>query len=177
MKKFIQNNEKSSQSFQAEKIIINSKKQNKNKSLPGIINSHPVIVYCGIAIVAFGLGFGTKTGIENTMNQELVIKNTYTLNKDIEKEYISISKYTALEAENKQLKNELNVANSHDEWMKRYDKLVQERAGFENQLNNLNNLSTGIKNNSEDSYKVKRDELIRKIQSRDEQIKVLLEKI
>lgn len=191
MSKFIQNNKKSSQIFQSEKIIINNENQNKKKSLPDIINSHPVIVYCGIAIVAFGMGVGTKTGIENAMNQELVTKNTYTLNKDIEKEYISVTKYTeleteneqyklknlSLEKENEQLKNELNDNNSHGELLKRYDKLVQERLGFENQLNNLNNLSTGIRNNSEDSYKTKKDELIRKIQSRDEQIKILLEKI
>ncbi|MGN0722783.1 MAG: hypothetical protein ACI4LT_02120 [Treponema sp.] len=191
MSKFIQNNKKSLQSFQAEKIIINSENQPQKKSLPDIINSHPVIIYCGIAIVAFGMGFGAKTGIENAKNQELVTKNTYTLNKDIEKEYISIAKYTeletekeqyklknlSLEKENVQIKNELNDRNSHDEWVKRYDKLVQERLGFENQLNNLNNLSTGIRNNSEDSYKTKKDELIRKIQSRDEQIKILLEKI
>lgn len=191
MNKFIQNNKKSLQSFQAEKIIINNENQNKKKSLPDIINSHPVIIYCGIAIVAFGMGFGAKTGIENAMNQELVTKNTYTLNKDIEKEYISVTKYTELETENEQyklknlsiekeneqLKNELNDNNSHGEMLKRYDKLVQERLEFENQLNNLNNLSTGIRHNSEDSYKTKKDELIRKIQSRDEQIKILLEKI
>lgn len=191
MNKFIQNNKKSLQSFQAEKIIINNENQNKKKSLPDIINSHPVIIYCGIAIVAFGMGFGAKTGIENAMNQELVTKNTYTLNKDIEREYISVTKYTELETENEQyklknlsiekeneqLKNELNDNNSHGELLKRYDKLVQERLGFENQLNNLNNLSTGIRHNSEDSYKTKKDELIRKIQSRDEQIKILLEKI
>ena len=137
------------------------------------------------------MGFGAKTGIENAMNQELVTKNTYTLNKDIEKEYISVTKYTELETENEQyklknlsiekeneqLKNELNDNNSHGEMLKRYDKLVQERLEFENQLNNLNNLSTGIRHNSEDSYKTKKDELIRKIQSRDEQIKILLEKI
>lgn len=191
MNKFIQNNKKSLQSFQAEKIIINNENQNKKKSLPDIINSHPVIIYCGIAIIAFGMGFGAKTGIENAMNQELVTKNTYTLNKDIEKEYISVTKYTELETENEQyklknlsiekeneqLKNELNDNNSHGEMLKRYDKLVQERLEFENQLNNLNNLSTGIRHNSEDSYKTKKDELIRKIQSRDEQIKILLEKI
>lgn len=191
MNKFIQNNKKSLQSFQAKKIIINNENQNKKKSLPDIINSHPVIIYCGIAIVAFGMGFGAKTGIENAKNQELVTKNTYTLNKDIEKEYISVTKYTELkteneqyklknlsiEKENEQLKNELNDNNSHGELLKRYDKLVQERLGFENQLNNLNNLSTGIRHNSEDSYKTKKDELIRKIQSRDEQIKILLEKI
>ena len=145
MSKFIQNNEKSSQSFQAEKIIINSENQNKNKSLLGIINSHPVIIYCGIAIAAFGMGFGTKTVIENAMNQELVTKNSYTLNKDIEKEYISVTKYKeleteneqfklknlSLEKENEQLKNEQNDKNSHDERGQRYDKIVQESGGGE----------------------------------------------
>ena len=75
------------------------------------------------------------------------------------------------------LKEDVSNQDSHKEWLEQYDKLVQERAGFENQLNNLNSLSTGIKNYSENSYKTKKDELIRKIQSRDEQIKILLEKI
>ena len=163
MNKFIQNNKKSSQIFQAEKIVINNE-NHKKRSLSEIIYSHPVIIFCGIAIVAFSLGFGAKTGIENAMNQELVTRGTYTLNKDIERE-------------TGQFKNELNDEIPRDEWLGRYDKLIQERAVFENQLNNLNNLSIGIKNNSEDAYKVKRDELIRKIQSRDEQIKVLLEKL
>ena len=75
------------------------------------------------------------------------------------------------------MNEENNNQDSHSEWLKRYDELAQERLGFENQLNNLNNFSTGIKNNSENSYKVKKDELLRKIQSRDEQIKILLEKL
>ena len=191
MSKFIQNNKKSSKIFQSEEIIINNENQNKKKSLPDIINSHPVIIYCGIAIVAFGMGFGAKTGIENAMNQELVTKNTYTLNKDIEKEYISIAKYTeletekeqyklknlSLEKENVQIKNELNDRNSHDEWVKRYDKLVQERTGFENQLNNLINLSVGTNGGVSNSGEVKKEELLRKIQTRDEEILILEKKL
>ena len=124
-------------------------------------------------------------------NQEIVTKNSYTLNRDIEKEYVPISQYLDLSEQNKRneseieslkttsrgLKEEINNQAAHKEWLDRYDRLVQERDGFENQLNNLNNLSTWIKNYSDDSYKAKKDELIRKIQSRDEQISIMLNKL
>ena len=64
MSKFIQKNGKSSQNFQAKKIVLNNDYQNNKKSFPEVIKSHPVIIYCGIAIVAFSMGFGAKSAIE-----------------------------------------------------------------------------------------------------------------
>ena len=92
------------------------------------------------------------------------------MNKDIEKEYVTLSQYSDLLNQNKQNESEIerlkvtnrklmeekNNQESHKEWLERYDKLVQERGGFENQLNNLNNLSIGIQKNSEDSYSKER---------------------
>ena len=190
MNKFIQNNEKTSQNYQAKQITINNNAEN-SKDNTDLKKSHP-IAYISTFIAG---GVFTVTVIIPLImlfaNQEIVTKNSYTLNKDIEKEYVSLTQYLDLSAQNKhneteieslkitirKLNEENNNQDSHSEWLKRYDELAQERLGFENQLNNLNNFSTGIKNNSENSYKVKKDELLRKIQSRDEQIKILLEKL
>ncbi|MBQ8776887.1 MAG: hypothetical protein IJZ71_05345 [Treponema sp.] len=97
MSKFIQTNRgEKSQNFQAEKIIITNDKKNEKDSLSDRIKNHPVIIYAGIAIMAFGLGFGTKTGIETASNQELITKGTYVLKEDIESKYISIDSYNEL---------------------------------------------------------------------------------
>lgn len=190
MNKFIQNNEKTAQNYQAKQITINNNAEN-SKDNADLKKSHPIAY---ISTFVAGCVFTATIIIPLIMlfaNQEVVTKNSYTLNKDIEKEYVPVSQYNDLSTKNKQneteneslkitikkLEAENNNQDSHSEWLKKYDELVQERLGFENQLNNLNNFSTGIKNNSEDSYKVKKDELLRKIQSRDEQIKILLEKL
>lgn len=189
MSKFIQTNKgTSSQNFQAEKIIITNDKKNEKDSLSDRIKNHPVIIYAGIAIMAFGLGFGTKTGIETASNQELITKGTYVLKEDIESKYISIELYNEVkkiskkyeislsEKESKinELQNELNY---QKEWLKRYDALIKERDGFEKELAKYNNFAIGIAGYSKDDYQIKKEELLRKIANRDEQIKNLLETI
>ena len=190
MDKFTQSNGKSSQNYQAKKITINNNSEN-NKDNTDLKKSHPlayISTFCAGCVFAFTVIIPL---IMLFANQEVVEKNSYILNKDIDKEYVQLSQYQDLSEHNKQneseianlqitirgLKEEISNQDSHKEWLERYDRLVQEREGFETQLNNLNNFSTGIRNNSEVSYKTKKDELIRKIQSRDEQIKILLEKI
>ena len=190
MNKFTQINGNSSQNYQAKQITINNGSEN-NKDNTDLKKSHPIAY---ITTFVGGCVFMITIIIPLIMlfaNQEIVTKNSYTLNKDIEKEYVPISQYLDLSEQNKRneseieslqitigkLKEEINNQATHKEWLERYDKLVQERAGFENQLNNMNNFSTGVKNYSEDSYKAKKDELIRKIQSRDEQINIMLNKL
>ena len=63
------------------------------------------------------------------------------------------------------------------EWKKRYDALVKERDGFETELNNMINFSTGLIGYSEEKNEPKREELLRKIKVRDEQINLILETI
>lgn len=190
MNKFTQNNGNASQNYQAKQITVNNNSEN-NKDNIDLKKSHPIAY---ITTFVGGCVFMITIIIPLIMlfaNQEVVTKNSYILNKDIEKGYVPLSQYLDLSEQNKQnkseienlqidirdLKEEIKNQDSHKEWLERYDKLVQERIGFENQLNNLNNLSTGIKNYSEDSYKAKKDELIRKIQSRDEQIIIMLNKL
>lgn len=188
MSKFIQNNGKSSQSFQAEKIIINSKDYNKKQSFLENIKSHPVILYCSVAILAFSMGFGARVGIENSSNQVLVTQNSYVLLKDLEKEYISIDSYNELKEKIEIYENSLfekdtkinelqKQLDEQQEWQKRYDALINERNGFETELNNMINWSTGINGYSEEKNKPKKEELLRKIKVRDEQINLILEKI
>lgn len=188
MSKFIQNNGKSSQSFQAEKIIINSEDYNKKQSFLENIKSHPVILYCSVAILAFSMGFGARVGIENSSNQVLVTQNSYVLLKDLEKEYISIDSYNELKEKIEIYENSLfekdtkinelqKQLDEQQEWQKRYDALVNERNGFEIQLNNMINFSTGLIGYSEEKNEPKREELLRKIKVRDEQINLILEKI
>ena len=188
MSKFIQNNGKSSQSFQAEKIIINSEDYNKKQSFLENIKSHPVILYCSVAILAFSMGFGARVGIENSSNQVLVTQNSYVLLKDLEKEYISIDSYNELKEKIEIYENSLfekdtkinelqKQLDEQQEWQKRYDALINERNGFEIQLNNMINFSTGLNGYSEEKNKPKREELLRKIKVRDEQINLILEKI
>ena len=75
-------------------------------------------------------------------------------------------------------KNKIENQNYNVELIKRYDALVKERKGFENELNNIINFSNGIKNGDlQSSQNPKKEELLRKIQSTDEKIKILLEKI
>lgn len=190
MNNFTQRNGKSSQNYQANQITINNSSE-ESKDNTDLKKSHPIAY---ISTFIAGVVFTVTVIIPLIMlfaNQEVVEKNSYILNKDIDKEYVPLSQYQDLSEHNKQneseianlqitirgLKEEISNQDSHKEWLERYDRLVQEREGFETQLNNLNNFSTGIRNNSEVSYKTKKDELIRKIQSRDEQIKILLEKI
>lgn len=189
MNKFIQTNKgTSSQNFQAEKIIITNDKKNEKDSLSDRIKNHPVIIYAGIAIMAFGLGFGTKTGIETASNQELITKGTYVLKEDIESKYISIELYNEVKKISKKYEISLSEKESkinelqkqldeQQEWQKRYDALVKERDGFETELNNMINWSTGINGYSEEKNKPKKEELLRKIKVRDEQINLILEKI
>lgn len=189
MSKFIQTNRgEKSQNFQAEKIIITNDKKNEKDSLSDRIKNHPVIIYAGIAIMAFGLGFGTKTGIETASNQELITKGTYVLKEDIESKYISIELYNEVKKISKKYEislsekdtkiNELQKQlDEQQEWQKRYDALINERNGFEIQLNNMINFSTGLNGYSEEKNKPKREELLRKIKVRDEQINLILETI
>ena len=167
MSKFIQNNGKSSQSFQAEKIIINSKDYNKKQSFLENIKSHPVILYCSVAILAFSMGFGARVGIENSSNQVLVTQNSYVLLKDLEKEYISIDSYNELKEKIEIYENSLfekdtkinELQKQLDEQQKkkkRYDALINERNGFETELNNMINWSTGINGYSEEKNKPKK---------------------
>lgn len=189
MSKFIQTNKgTSSQNFQAEKIIITNDKKNEKDSLSDRIKNHPVIIYAGIAIMAFGLGFGTKTGIETASNQELITKGTYVLKEDIESKYISIELYNEVKKISKKYEISLSEKESkinelqkqldeQQKWQKRYDALVKERDGFETELNNMINFSTGLIGYSEEKNKPKREELLRKIKVRDEQINLILETI
>ena len=188
MSKFIQNNGKSSQSFQAEKIIINSEDYNKKQSFLENIKSHPVILYCSVAILAFSMGFGARVGIENSSNQVLVTQNSYVLLKDLEKEYISIDSYNELKEKIEIYENSLfekdtkinelqKQLDEQQEWQKRYDALINERNGFETELNNMINWSTGINGYSEEKNKPIKEELLRYIKVRDEQINLILEKI
>lgn len=121
-------------------------------------------------------------------NQEVVTRDSYVLLKDLEKEYISIDSYNELKEKieiyetslfEKDTKiNELQKQlDEQQEWQKRYDALVNERNGFEIQLNNMINFSTGLIGYSEEKNEPKREELLRKIKVRDEQINLILEKI
>lgn len=192
MSKFLQQNGKESRNIQAENITINYKEtslSDSNSNLGDKINNNPLKIYFGIAIVAFGLGFSAKIGIETASNQELVTKDSYKLLIDIEKEYIlksqhdeEIQKYilqiSNYEKDINELQNKVENKDYYAELVKKYDALVKERKGFENELNNLINFYTGIKNDGlKPSYDIKKEELLRKIESRDEQIKILLEKI
>lgn len=192
MSKFLQQNGKKSRNIQAENITINYKEtalSDSNSNLGDKINNNPLKIYFGIAIVAFGLGFSARVGIETASNQDLVTKDSYKLLIDIEKEYVlksqhdeEIQKYTLqisnYEKDTNELQNKIASQEYYAELVKRYDALLKERKGFENELNNLINFYTGIKNDGlKPSYDIKKEELLRKIASRDEQIKILLEKI
>ena len=55
--------------------------------------------------------------------------------------------------------------------------MIKERDGFEKELANYNNFAIGIVGYSKDDYQIKKEELLRKIANRNEQIKNLLETI
>lgn len=187
MNKFIQKNRKSSQSFQAEKITINNQQKNDN-----VFDERKEKNISNIKAAAGGASFiiALIPILMLFSNQVLVTKNSYLLKETIEKEYVPITKYTELQSENEQLKsksydlqtenekmkNEKDNQGTYKEWLKRYDQLVQERNGLETQLSNLINFSTGIKGDTT-SNEIKKEELLRKIQSRNEQILVLENKL
>ena len=121
-------------------------------------------------------------------NQEVVTRDSYVLLKDLEKEYISIDSYNELKEkieiyENSHFEKDTKInelqeqLDEQQEWQKKYDALVKERDGFETELNNMINWSTGISGYSEESTKTKKEELLRKIKVRDEQINLILETI
>ena len=192
MSKFLQKNGKKSQNIQAEHININTNgtiENDANSNLEDKINNNLLKIYFGIAIVAFGLGFSARVGIETASNQDLVTKDSYKLLVDIEKEYIlrsqhdeEMNKYilqiSDYKKDLKELQNRIENQDYYAELVKIYDALVIERNGLENELNNLINFSIGTKSDGlKSSQEIKKEELLRKIQSRDEQIKTLLEKI
>ena len=192
MNKFIQKNGKKSKNIQAEKININDKQSILSKThsdLEEKINNHPIKIYLGVAILAFGMGFSAKAGIEKASNQELVTKDSYKLLTDIEKNYVLKTQYSEeiqryesefLEYDKKinNLQNIIDNQKGYLELINRYDELIEERNLLENELSNLINLSNGINNTDlNTAHNEKKEELIRKIQSRDNQIETILKKI
>ena len=121
-------------------------------------------------------------------NQEVITRDSYVLLKDLEKEYISIDSYNELKDKIEIYENSLfekdtkinklqKQLDEQQKWQKRYDALIKERDGFETELNNMINFSTGLIGYSEEKNKPKREELLRKIKVRDEQINLILETI
>ena len=91
MNKFTQNNGKSSQNYQAKKITINNNSEN-NKDNTDLKKSHPLAY---ISTFFAGCVFAFSVIIPLIMlfaNQEVVTKNSYTLNRDIDKEYLKVCK-------------------------------------------------------------------------------------
>lgn len=80
----------------------------------------------------------------------------------------------SIEEKNAHIVNSIELANAISEWKKEYNSLKKERDGFERELNNCINLSRGVLGADETLYKLKKEELLRKISVRDEQISSLL---
>ncbi len=173
MSKFIQKNGKSSKSFQAEKITINNQ-QKKDNDFDD--RKDKTISYIKAAAGGASLIIALIPILMLFTNQVLVTKDSYLLKETIEKEYVSITEYIELQSENEKMKIEKNNQDIYKEWLKRYDQLVQERDGLEAQLSNLINFSIGIKGDTT-SNEIKKEELLRKIQTRNEQILALENKL
>lgn len=188
MSKFIQTNRgEKSQNYQANQITINNNSENKEDNID-LKKKHPIAY---ISTFIAGCVFTVTVIIPFIMlfaNQEVITRDSYVLLKDLEKEYISIDSYNELKEKieiyetslfEKDTKiNELQEQlDEQQEWQKKYDALVKERDGFETELNNMINWSTGISGYSEESTKTKKEELLRKIKVRDEQINLILETI
>ena len=188
MSKFIQTNRgEKSQNYQANQITINNNSENKEDNID--LKKKDPIDYISTFIA--GCVFTVTVIIPFIMlfaNQEVITRDSYVLLKDLEKEYISIDSYNELKEKIEIYENSLfekdtkinelqNQLDEQQEWQKRYDALINERNGFEIQLNNMINFSTGLNGYSEEKNKPKREELLRKIKVRDEQINLILEKI
>lgn len=115
---------------------------------------------------------GTSCLLKTDVDEKYILRSHH--DEEMQKYIVQISDY---EKDTNELRNKIANQDSYSDLIKRYDALVKERKGFENELNNLINFSTGIKNEDLQSSQDIKEELRRKIQSRDEQIKILLEKI
>lgn len=188
MSKFIQTNRgEKSQNYQANQITINNNSENKEDNID-LKKKHPIAY---ISTFIAGCVFTVTVIIPFIMlfaNQEVITRDSYVLLKDLEKEYISIDSYNELKDKIEIYENSLfekdtkinelqKQLDEQQEWKKRYDALVKERDGFETELNNMINFSTGLIGYSEEKNKPKREELLRKIKVRDEQINLILETI
>lgn len=147
------------------------------------IKNNPIFIIIAAActIVSFiEISFRIRT-----FGQDLVPHGSYKFITELEKDYVLKSVYNQIFAENKELKlsieeknahivNSVELANAISEWKKEYNSLKKERDGFERELNNFINLSRGVLGADETLYKLKKEELLRKISVRDEQISSLL---
>ena len=115
----------------------------------------------------------TSCLLKADIDEKYILRNQH--DEEIQNYKLQILNY---EQEIEELQNKIENQNYNVELIKRYDALVKERKGFENELNNIINFSNGIKNGDlQSSQNPKKEELLRKIQSTDEKIKILLEKI
>lgn len=188
MSKFIQTNRgEKSQNYQAEQITINNNSE-KFEDNTDLKKTHPIAYIFTFIAGCFFTITAIIPFIMHFANQEVVTRDSYVLLKDLEKEYISIDSYNELKDkieiyENSIFEKDTKInelqkqLDEQQEWQKRYDALVKERDGFETELNNMINFSTGLNGYSEEKNKPKREELLRKIKVRDEQINLILEKI
>ncbi len=147
------------------------------------IKNHPVFI---IITVIFTIVSVIEVSFRvRTFGQDLVPHDSYKFITEIEKDYVLRSVYNQILAENKELKfnieekgvqmvNSVELANAISDWKKEYNSLKKERDGFERELNNCINLSRGVLGADETLYKLKKEELLRKISVRDEQISSLL---
>lgn len=150
------------------------------------IKNHPVFIIITVTftIVSFIEVFFRV----RTFGQDLVSHDSYKFITEIEKDYVLRSVYNQILAENKELKlnieekgvqmvNSVELANAISDWKKEYNSLKKERDSFERELNNCINLSRGVLGADETLYKLKKEELLRKISVHDEQISSLLKSL
>ena len=151
--------------------------------LDEIMANHPIKVLAATIIAAFGFFYGALMGIMNISNTTIVGKDNYILKTELDKQYVSREQYNTdiqkLQSDNKKLlANEIDNNSLKSEytkgWFTRYDQLKKERDGFEKELKNLINLSSGFAGFDEAKNIEQKQELQRKIDSRNEEINILL---
>ena len=160
-----------------------SLKNNLRGNFANILASHPKISVFSIAASCLTVYLGVTAFIMNISNTTIVGKDNYILKTELDKQYVSREQYNTdiqkLQSDNKKLlANEIDNNSLKSEytkgWFTRYDQLKKERDCFEKELKILINLSSGIAGYDEAKNIEQKQELQRKIDSRKEEINILL---
>lgn len=167
------------------KALIRLNKKQNQSGLKYFIENHPVIIYTGIAIIAFLGGLGLQKKILDNTNQEIITKGTYIsldeFNTKINSEYVSLKEYNQMQEENEELKDIVKTIENKEVniILEKITTLEGKRNILKSKLKSVRLNSNSLTSSPEGPKEVTKEELeiIQEIENIDSEILVLYKKL
>lgn len=168
-----------------QKVLKRLQKEKNVSGLKNFIKNSPLIIYCGIAIISYGVGFKTPSVIHAHSNQELITKGTYITVEDftnkINNNYVLLKDYNQIIEENNKLKEHI-INNQNQEINKILEKislLENSRNLLKSKLKEIRVNSNPLTSSDEGPKEVSEEEkeLIKEIDNIDSEILLLYKKL